>query len=90
MSALDELAWWAFEMSLPDGRTSGTNYVPAVSEVKARAKMRETHDPAYRDRVALYPLISTRVCSREALTRSLLRRTAESNCPAGTTNGESK
>lgn len=79
MNNLDELSWWAFDMSLPDGRTAGVNYVPALSEAKARARMRETHDPAYRDRVALYPLLSTRVCSREALSRSLLRRATESN-----------
>lgn len=61
---LDERAWWVFRLP------NATAHVPAASEPEARAVLRRT---AYEKApVESWPLVATRVCSRQALTRSLL------------------
>lgn len=68
MSDLDERAWWA--IATPMGATW---YVPATSEAAARQALAVTVDKAYRDAVQVWPLVSTRVTSRERLAASLMR-----------------
>lgn len=66
MSDLDERTWWVFRLP------QSTCYVPAGSEEAARAVLRKT---SYQGApVDVWPLISTRVTSREALVKSLLRK----------------
>lgn len=66
MSDLDERAWWVFQLP------GSIAYVPAGSEEAARAVLRKT---SYQGApVDSWPLISTRVTSREALVKSLLRK----------------
>ncbi len=64
VSDLDERAWWVF--ALP----AALVYVPAASEESARRKVVATcYDGAPVER---WPLVRTRVCSRERLVASLL------------------
>lgn len=70
MSDIDERAWWA--IATPMGATW---YVPAASEAGARQALAATVDKAYRDAVQVWPLVSTRVTSRERLVASLMRGT---------------
>lgn len=62
---LDERAWWVFKMP------ESTAYVPAASEEAAREVLSKNCYP--KAPVHEWPLISTRVCSRQALTAALLR-----------------
>ncbi len=62
---MDELAWWVFQMP------EATCYVPAESEAAARAALVVN---CYRGApVASWPLVSTRVATRQALAASLMR-----------------
>lgn len=66
LSDLKERTWWIFKLP------NATSYVPASNEEDARRKMAQ-HSYVGAP-VHAWPLIGTRVCSREALTRSLLRK----------------
>lgn len=76
---MDEKTWWVFRMP------ECTVYVPARSELDARAALlRDCYKGAP---VHTWPLISTRVCSRQALTASLMRSrppTSSGSSPTGT------
>lgn len=64
MRDLEEREWWVFQLP------AATSYVPARSEAEARDSLRRT---AYEKApIETWPLVATRVCSRQALTRSLL------------------
>ncbi len=71
----EERAWFAFAVTAPGAGPHGpmTSYVPAATEQAARAKMRDTVHSKLVGLVDTWPLIGTRFCSREALTKSLLR-----------------
>ncbi len=65
-SDLDERAWWVFQTP------SSVAYVPALTEQRARSVMAANAYP--NAPVDAWPLVGTRVTSREALTRDLLTK----------------
>lgn len=66
VSDLDERPWWVFETP------GSTVYVPAETEARARTALAASCYP--NAPVDAWPLIGTRVTSRQALAASLVRR----------------
>lgn len=77
---LEERAWWVF--ALPES----TSYVPANSESEARRRLAAT---SYKGApVHLWPLVATRVTSRQALVASLMKSPSPTSSGSSSTETE--